>query len=189
MSNSQQDRAALFSIAAHEAVGQIRKYTGEQYWHHPREVAAMVRTIENCTSDMICAAYLHDVLEDTQVTEVTLRNVFGNDITDLVVWLTDVSRPEDGNRETRKALDRAHIAQAPAEAQNIKCCDLCSNTMSIMQHDKNFAKVYLKEKAELLVVMTKADRVIWQKAWDICQSGIKQLEEEALQAALGTMVD
>jgi len=71
--------------------------------------------------------------------------------------LTDVSKPEDGNRAVRKARDREHTAAAPAEAQTIKLADLISNSRSIMAHDPAFAKTYLEEKRLLLAVMTKGD--------------------------------
>lgn len=178
MNSNQRDRAALFSIAAHEAIGQVRKYTGEPYWRHPAEVAGLVCFIPDYTDDMMCAAYLHDVLEDTQVKESTLRSLFGDSVTDLVVWLTDLSKPEDGNRAARKAIDCARLSAAPAAAQNVKCCDLISNSSTILQYDKNFARVYFNEILLLLQAMTKADRTIWYRAWHICQTSIKVLEEE-----------
>ena len=68
-----------------------------------------------------------------------------------------MSKPEDGNRATRKAIDREHTAQAPAEAQTIKLADLISNSKSIMAHDPDFAVTYLAEKRLLLEVLTKGD--------------------------------
>jgi (p)ppGpp synthase/HD superfamily hydrolase len=106
---------------------------------------------------MVAAAWLHDVVEDTGVTIETIRAEFGTEVAELVGWLTDVSKPEDGNRATRKAVDRAHTAEAPAEAQTIKLADLISNSKSIMEHDPAFAKTYLEEKRLLLAVMTKGD--------------------------------
>jgi hypothetical protein len=89
---------------------------------------------------------------------------FGIDIATLVGWLTDVSKPENGNRTVRKAIDRAHSAEAPAEAQTIKLADLISNSKSIMQYDPGFAKTYLEEKRLLLEVMTKGDRGLHAEA-------------------------
>jgi hypothetical protein len=54
-------------------------------------------------------------------------------------------------------MDRAHTAEAPAEAQTIKLADLISNSRSIMAHDPAFAKTYLEEKRLLLAVMTRGD--------------------------------
>jgi len=150
------DSARIFATAAHAAVGQTRKYTGEPYIVHPMEVASIVEQAGG-TETMIAAALLHDVLEDTAVTFDLLVDQFGNEVADLVLWLTDVSRPEDGNRSTRKALDRQHSAAAPAAAQTVKVADLISNTRSIVAHDPRFSKVYLEEKRLLLDMLTKAD--------------------------------
>lgn len=157
------DRALTFATAAHAAVGQTRKYTGEPYVVHPIEVSSIVAEVGG-TDVMLAAALLHDVLEDTNVTYELLAEQFGTEVAELVLWLTDVSKPEDGNRSTRKALDRQHSAAAPAEAQTIKVADLISNTRSIVAHDPNFAKVYLEEKRMLLEVLTKADSTLLNQA-------------------------
>jgi (p)ppGpp synthase/HD superfamily hydrolase len=149
-------RARVFATAAHAAVGQLRKYTFEPYIVHPEEVAGLVKEYGG-TPEMIAAAWLHDTVEDTGVTSELIRAEFGDHVADLVGWLTDVSRPDHGNRANRKAVDRAHTAAAPAEAQTIKLCDLIANTRSIVAHDEKFARVYLVEKRELLEVMTKGD--------------------------------
>jgi (p)ppGpp synthase/HD superfamily hydrolase len=150
-------KAQVYAMAAHAAVKQRRKYTGDPYIVHPAEVAKIVAGVPGATPDMVAAAWLHDVVEDTGCTITDIHMGFGADIASLVGWLTDVSRPEDGNRAKRKAMDRAHSAQAPAEAQTIKLADLISNSRSIMQHDPEFARTYLEEKRLLLEVLTKGD--------------------------------
>lgn len=167
------EKARVFARAAHAAVGQRRKYTGEEYVYHPMEVATIVQGAGGDVN-MITAAILHDVLEDTGVTEDILRDEFGDDITDLVKWLSDVSKPEDGNRAARKQIDREHSAAAPARAQTIKCFDLWSNTRSIAAHDKDFAKVYLVEKRALLAVLTKA----WPEALAAAYSVLEDAEAD-----------
>lgn len=158
-----ESRALLFATAAHAAVGQLRKYTNEPYIVHPREVAEIVRSVDH-TPAMVAAAYLHDVVEDTGVTIEIIREEFGSEVSDLVGWLTDVSRPDHGNRAQRKAIDRAHTAGAPAEAQTIKLADLISNTRSIMAHDPKFAKTYLEEKRLLIEVLTRGDPTLRSRA-------------------------
>jgi len=155
------EKARVFATAAHGAAAQLRKYTNEPYIVHPAEVAHIIDTLEGGTTEMIAAAWLHDVVEDTGVTIETIRAEFGTEIAELVGWLTDVSRPEQGNRATRKAIDRAHTAMAPAEAQTVKLADLISNCRSIKEHDAAFAKVYFEEKRLLLEVLTKGDRTLW----------------------------
>lgn len=149
-------RARIFATAAHAAVSQLRKYTFEPYIVHPAEVAETVTSVGG-TPEMIAAAWLHDTVEDTGVTLELIRAEFGDEVADLVGWLTDVSRPDHGNRAARKAVDRAHTAAAPAAAQTIKLADLIANTRSIVEHDAEFARVYLAEKRALLEVMTKGD--------------------------------
>lgn len=72
--------AELVALMAHR--GQLDK-GGVPYIEHPRAVAAMLQTEEEKT-----VALLHDVLEDTFLTEADIRPVFGDRITDTVVKLT-----------------------------------------------------------------------------------------------------
>jgi len=148
------EKALSFATEAHE--GQVRKYTGVPYIVHPIEVMEIVKTVSGDVN-MHAAALLHDVVEDTDVTIQDIQREFGEDVARLVDDLTDVSKPEDGNRKTRKALDRAHSAMASARAQTIKLADLISNGRDILKNDRNFAKVFLKEKDLLLQVMTEGD--------------------------------
>lgn len=175
------EKARVFATAAHAAVGQKRKYTGEDYIVHPLQVATIVAEVGG-NEDQVCAALLHDVLEDTQVTEATLRREFGNDVTNLVVWLTNVSKTvcPTANRKTRKAADKDALAKAPAEAQTIKLADLIANTESIVAEDLNFAKTYIPEKRELLEVLTLGDRGLWDRAF----AQIVAAEEVFVQEAL-----
>ena len=106
---------------------------------------------------------LHDTVEDTDVTIDNITDHFGDEVAELVGWLTDVSKPEDGNRAHRKAMDRAHIADAPAEAKTIKLADMIDNSNSITTHDPKFAKVYMVEKAMLLEVLQEGDADLF--AW------------------------
>ncbi len=157
------ERARVFATAAHAAVAQLRKYTNEPYIVHPAEVVSIVRSVPH-TDEMLAAAWLHDTVEDTGVTLETVRAEFGDKVAELVGWLTDVSRPDHGNRAARKAVDRAHSAAAPAEAQTVKLADLISNTRSILEHDEKFARTYLEEKRLLLEVMTKGDPMLLAEA-------------------------
>ena len=149
------DEVLKFATKAHGS--QKRKYTGEPYIVHPIAVSEIVKTVSH-TDEMVAAALLHDVVEDTPVTIQEIETKFGSKVAELVGWLTDTSRPENGNRKTRKSIDRLHSADAPAEAQTIKLADLIHNTKSIEQHDPGFWKVYKQEKIALLDVLTKGDR-------------------------------
>src|SRR4051812_16652618 len=130
------ERARAFATKAHASIDQRRKYTNEPYVGHPIAVARIVSTVPH-DPEMLAAALLHDVVEDTPVTIEEIRTEFGDRVADMVSDLTDVSQPGDGNRAVRKALDREHTAQASPEAQTIKLADLIDNTKSITRHDPN----------------------------------------------------
>ena len=160
--------ARAFAIGTHEACGQRRKYSGEPYWYHPARVAAAV-SIQGMSDECIAAAWLHDVVEDTQVELETISGMFGFQIARLVQELTKVSKSDDGNRATRKALDRAYLAKASAEAQTIKCFDIVDNMNDIWDNDPDFAERYSREKIELLNVMTRADASAREAAYAMCR--------------------
>ena len=158
--------AALFASAAHAAVGQVRKYTGEAYIVHPQEVAKLVCTVTNDES-MIAAAWLHDVVEDTEIGLGMIRVTFGGRVAILVDELTDRSVPEDGNRAIRKAIDRCRLAHVSNDAKTIKLGDLISNTRDITSADSKFASTYMVEKVQLLEALRGGDVTLWQKAKDL----------------------
>lgn len=177
------EKAQVFATAAHAAVKQTRKYTGEPYINHPIHVMNIVKTVEH-TDAMLAAALLHDTVEDTGVTIDLIKLEFGSEVANLVSWLTDVSRPEHGNRAVRKQLDLEHTAQAPAAAQTIKLADLISNTSSIVKHDLNFAETYLKEKAALMRVLTKGDPALISWAQATVVNGQSVVEHNRVQESL-----
>ena len=162
--NKLEQRALEFATKAHE--GQVRKYTGEPYINHPIAVAEIVKTVKH-TPEMVTAALLHDVVEDTEVTIEDVYQEFGFFVGSLVRGLTDVSKPEDGNRKKRKELDRIHLSNQGADVQTIKLADLINNTESITKYDLDFAKVYMKEKNLLLEILTLGDSVLHKQATDI----------------------
>jgi (p)ppGpp synthase/HD superfamily hydrolase len=154
-------RADVLAAKAHS--GQPRKYTKSDYIEHPRAVAALVRTVPH-TPAMIAAALLHDVLEDTDVTEDELRAAVGAEVTGLVKELTDQVPLSAGNRALRKRSEAERLARSSAAAQTIKLADLIDNVKSIAAHDPGFARVYLSEKDTLLHLLTQADPLMRELA-------------------------
>jgi (p)ppGpp synthase/HD superfamily hydrolase len=172
-------RAAEFAAKWHGSIGQVRKYTGEPYIHHPAEVAALVASVPH-DEIMLAAAWLHDVVEDTPCTLAEVQNEFGTEVAELVGWLTDASKPEDGNRAVRKAMDREHTADAPSKAKTVKLADLIDNSRSILALDPDFAKVYIREKERLLEVLKEGDPTLHAMATQI----VVQAQEARVQEAL-----
>lgn len=154
---------------------QKRKYTGEAYTVHLRAVAKMAEQCHDIKYGYeigLC----HDLLEDTTCTRQELFDAlitYGYDpfeaefITKAVEELTDFythqSHPHM-NRKERKAYECQRMKSISPNSQSIKYCDLIDNTESIVIHDPNFAKVYMQEKADLLAVMNKGNKQLYNIA-------------------------
>ncbi len=173
-------REALeLAVAAHE--GQTRRYTGEPFVLHPVAVAHVVSEYERDPL-VLAAALLHDVVEDTEVTAQDLADRFPASVVRMVLSLTNPSRPEDGNRATRKAIDHAHVEQSEPRAQTIKYTDVYLNVRSIAKHDPAFARhQYLPQKASLIERLDRGHPRLRQLVRD-CIIGLSQ----KLQAADAT---
>ena len=156
------ERAIQFATRAHE--GQYRKYTHDPYITHPLAVMEIVRGVPGHTEEMLVAAVLHDVVEDTDVSLMEIEEEFGNVVSDLVLHLTDISKPEDGNRLKRKRKDAEWYAQGSAQAQTIKVADFIDNTRDIAQHAPKFWETYKMEKLYALDLLELADTDLWHQA-------------------------
>ncbi|MGD8842716.1 MAG: HD domain-containing protein, partial [Gammaproteobacteria bacterium] len=150
------ERAREYATGAHRRIDQRRKYSKQPYHVHLEAVARVVASVTD-DPEMIAAAWLHDTVEDTQATLEDIEEQFGTAVAELVEELTDISKPGDGNRASRKAVDRRHTAQASARAKTVKLADLIDNCQDITRHDPRFARVYLPEMAALLEVLGEGD--------------------------------
>jgi len=160
---------------ADEAHGeQKRKYTPERYIVHP------VRVMEICTKvttglPSLAAALLHDVLEDTQVGKKELyafllrvmKEEEAKQTTTLVEELTDVytkSAYPRWNRRKRKTKESGRIEKTSGESQTVKYADIIDNCKEIVEHDPDFAGVFLLECRSLLNVMITGNEALRQEA-------------------------
>ena len=151
-----------FATKAHGE--QKRKYTGEPYITHPIAVAEIVKSIQH-TEEMMAAALLHDVVEDTAVTIDEIADKFGYEVAELVSWLTNIAKASDGNRRTRKSLNVQHLSRAPGTAQTIKLADIIHNTLSIERYDPDFYhRVYRQEKIDQISVLDRGDPILLLRA-------------------------
>ncbi len=157
------ERARDYATRAHQRIDQRRKYSKQPYHVHLEAVAKLVATVTD-DAEMISAAWLHDTVEDTPATLDDIEAQFSAPVAELVEELTDVSKPSDGNRARRKAIDLQHSAQASVRAKTVKLADLIDNCRDITKHDPRFAKVYLMEMAALLEVLREGDQQLHRQA-------------------------
>lgn len=155
-------KAAGFAQNAHQ--GQLRKYNQAPYITHPARVAALTEKLEGATPEMVAAAWLHDVVEDTPVTLETIRIEFGEKVAELVKWLTNEPKVPGENRAARKQKAAIRLNKAPKEAQRIKMLDRMDNLGEMdFKEDSDFVKVYIAESWTLLYAVGNADTELQAK--------------------------
>ena len=125
------DRAIIFAVKAH--AGTERRGKGFPYIVHPMEAMEIVATITP-DQELLAAAALHDVVEDTPVTADEIRAEFGDRIAALVVAESDVfeegvSEEDSWHARKQAAIDR--LARAPHDAKIVAMGDKLSNMRAI----------------------------------------------------------
>jgi (p)ppGpp synthase/HD superfamily hydrolase len=123
-------KAVAFAIRYH---GDQRRPTGAPYLEHLLEaLEVLVRGAAVTDPDVLCAAVLHDVVEDTPCTVDDVRREFGDRVASLVDWVTI---PESGGgKGDKKAAKEAYLAGlrgAPDDAIMVKLADRVSNVQTL----------------------------------------------------------
>ena len=101
---------------ANEAHKNVRRRSGEPYMLHPIAVAKIVVDDIGLGYKSICAALLHDVVEDTDYTVDDIRNLFGDKVASLVDGLTKIKVVLDNEDKTKKR----HYTAESMQAENFK---------------------------------------------------------------------
>ncbi|MBB1489523.1 HD domain-containing protein [Oceanospirillum sediminis] len=168
-------KARDFASDAHGRHGQIRRYTNEAYIVHPQ---AVVETVSRVLSEpeALAAAWLHDVVEDTDVELSDIELHFGEQVALLVDQLTTGPHSPHLSREQRKRKDRQQLGAACQIAKTIKLADIIDNTHTIADRDPEFAALYLPEKKSMLEVLVAGDPGLYAQAEAIIEEGLLLLD-------------
>lgn len=171
---------------------QLRKYVPDRYMVHPVRV---MEQLKQYTSDVtiLAAALLHDVLEDTPVTEGEISVFLSGLMTpeevqktvQLVLDLTDVYVKDDYpqlNRRTRKAKEIERLIKTSPDAQSIKYADILDNTSEISDNDPSFAKVYLSEALAILQQVDRGNAELRKKTIDAVTKGLDKLTRQQIRS-------
>jgi len=120
------DKTLIFAARAHESG--YRKGTDIPYIIHPVGVA-MILLEASASDEVIAAALLHDVVEDTDITPAQIEQEFGPEIAQLV---RSVSEPDrDAPWEDRKQHTIDKLRYAPLPVKLLACADKLHNIRSI----------------------------------------------------------
>ena len=135
--------AKAFSAMMHADAGKM--YGTHPYSHHLQKVVDVLLAFDITDRDILAAGYLHDILEDTQVTHEMLIEIFGPATASYVYAVTD----EPGeNRKDRKAKTYPKIRVSPVAIQ-LKLADRIANVkFSMATKNERMFRMYKKEQPE-----------------------------------------
>lgn len=120
--------ALVFASRAH--AGQHRKDGRTPYINHPIEVMNLVvQHCENPDEEVLVAALLHDVVEDTLITDAEIRSAFGARVARLVAELTD---DKSLSKEERKRLQLSEVHLLSNDGKLLRLCDKICNVYDII---------------------------------------------------------
>ena len=166
---------------------QMRKYSAEKYIVHPIRVMEICKEYDD-SLPVLAAALLHDVLEDTNITEQEMLSFLlsvmdpkdADETLQLVKELTDVyvkSAYPQWNRIQRKQKERERIADTSAKSHTIKYADIIDNTREITVKDPAFAPRYLKECFDILMVADKGNDALYKIARQEVRKGLSNFRK------------
>ncbi|MGB2926629.1 MAG: bifunctional (p)ppGpp synthetase/guanosine-3',5'-bis(diphosphate) 3'-pyrophosphohydrolase [Limnothrix sp.] len=167
--------AFRYAHALHE--GQLRK-SGEPYIAHPVAVAGLLRDLGG-DGVMIAAGFLHDVVEDTDVTSEQITELFGAEVSQLVEGVTKLTKFKFSSKTERQAENFRRMFLSMAEDIRVivvKLADRLHNmrTLEHLREDKQ--KRIALETKEIFAPL--ANRLgIWRFKWELEDLCFKYLEE------------
>ena len=145
--------AREMAAVAHQ--GQVIEGTDIPYIAHCAQVAGLVQAAtEGHTRyiSMVAAAWLHDSLEDTDLTFSDIKEETSDQIASYVLDLTD--QKKDGSRSERKLYERLRLGNACFEVQTIKLADIIANLTYSETLKPSFRGVYIDEKMSLILELS-----------------------------------
>lgn len=135
MNSPRQTNAVLYALNVAAIAHKNQKRKGldkEPYVNHLIEVAFLITDVAKVESiEVIQSAILHDILEDTHVTQEALSNQFDSKVVSIVSALSD---DKSLSLIARRQHQIEHLKNAPREVKLIKLADICSNIVSIPEN-------------------------------------------------------
>jgi len=171
------EKAHEFASMAHGKINQRRKGSGEPYIEHPAGVVFLLKSWGVYDEETLAAAWLHDVVEDTESTLEDVRVEFGNSIALIVDGVTNVVPTKINTREWRAEQERNHFSKSCAKAQMVKVADILHNSVNIVDVSPHFAEIWLTEKLLDIEVLTKVPTEVLSLASVSLRSMLEKIRE------------
>ena len=162
---------------AYEAHKDQKRVSGTPYITHPLEVANIVAQMQMDT-DSVCAALLHDVVEDTPYSRDDIKNLFGEQVALLVDGVTKLDKIEFSNKEERdmENLRKMFLAMASdIRVIIIKFADRIHNMSTLISMSEE--KQRDKARETLTVFAPLAHRLgMYKIKWELEDLSLKYLD-------------
>jgi (p)ppGpp synthase/HD superfamily hydrolase len=163
--------AKEFALKAHQG----QTYGTREYSFHLEAVVSIAKEFK-LDENIISACWLHDTMEDCNVSFQDLKNIFGEKIAEIVYCVTD----ELGrNRKERKAKTYPKI-KSNNDALCVKLCDRIANMQqSFIDNNDNLLSMYLKEHREFKKLLfsdnpTETLLLLWKRLEEIVINGTEK---------------
>ena len=144
MGDADADKAERAYCFAAEKHSDQKRRSGELYINHPVEVAIILAELKmDC--DVVCAALLHDTVEDTETSLGDVASIFGDTVADLVDGVTKLTNIEVGSMDEKQALNLRKMFLAMSRDIRVvivKLADRLHNmrTLAALKEDRRLFK-------------------------------------------------
>lgn len=142
-------KAVLFAKQRHD--GQFRKFNGEPYCNHPQRVARTIFDVKidiHKVDELIVAALLHDIVEDTNTTIEEIEQEFGSIVANIVAELTSDMSGIRRMGKTAYLIDK--MLNMTSWSLVVKLSDRLDNVSDIAIASEKFRSKYSKETRSII---------------------------------------
>ncbi|MGB5286762.1 MAG: bifunctional (p)ppGpp synthetase/guanosine-3',5'-bis(diphosphate) 3'-pyrophosphohydrolase, partial [Polyangiales bacterium] len=171
------NKAYVYASRMHD--GQMRK-SGDDYFIHPVSVADIIADMRLDASS-VCAALLHDVVEDCEVSLPEVETVFGEEVAFLVDGVTKLGKVNFASREDRQAESFRKMLVAMARDIRVllvKLADRLDNMRTLEHMSESSQERIARETIEIYAPLAGRLGIQWLKA-ELEDLSFKHLEPEA----------
>lgn len=153
------EKAELFAKEKHAKM--TKKDRATPYSVHLESVVSRLKSIGIVNEDVLCAAWLHDTMEDTDTRFDDIFEQFGRDVAILVSSLSKDAKLPRKERESQYVMQ---LKNAPFEAKLIKLCDIAANLSDLRNSDVSKTKRSKTVKTKLHYLQIIKNEIMEKKA-------------------------